>query len=330
MTALFRYTPIKDDPDDNGIAGTDTSTHTDKMVYHLLRRPWRHRKIYYYFMLPELGLIVALLVLFGLAQPNTYRTIMWQIGYNNGFNSNPNMILYAYANHVPLPTVPFVWSQALTDLNVAISVLSLFVLLAKMIALIMHVFFPIFGLIMSISMVGLYTASVYGQAGPDYADARYPSHVAWYIAKSCKYAAANNAVGDCYMAKGCFAATVLMLAVYLVNLGFAIWAMLPNKALDIEDETESDDDVPATVNKQWEMQGMRSPGLRSPGLRSPRFGGGGGGGGGVLVSGATANNMASPFTPRTAAFNTLDRNASPFTPRTQAFHTLDRKLPLRQ
>lgn len=62
-------------------------------------------------MVPELGLIVGLLVLFGLAQPNTYRTLMWQIGFDNGFNSNPNMILYAYANHQPLPAVPFVWSQ---------------------------------------------------------------------------------------------------------------------------------------------------------------------------------------------------------------------------
>lgn len=302
------------------------------MAYRLLRRPWRHRKIYYCTMIPELATIVALLVLFGLAQPNTYRTLMWQIGYNNGFNSNPNMILYAYANHVPLPTIPFVWSQTLTDINVAISVLSLFVIIAKMIALIMHVFFPIFGLVMSVAMVGLYTTSVYGQAGPDYADARYPSPVPWYLAKSCSYAQANNAVSDCLMAKGCFAATVIMLTVYLTNLGFAIYAMWPNKALDIvDDETDSDDDgVPAASNKQWEMQpqAMRSPGLRSPGLRSPRFAGGGGdGGGGVLMSGG--GNMASPFTPRTQAFHSLDRNASPFTPRTQAFHTLDRKLPLR-
>ena len=86
------------------------------MAYRLLRRPWRHRKIYYCTMIPELATIVALLVLFGLAQPNTYRTLMWQIGYNNGFNSNPNMILYAYANHVPLPTIPLVWSQTYAHL----------------------------------------------------------------------------------------------------------------------------------------------------------------------------------------------------------------------
>ncbi|KIH91904.1 hypothetical protein SPBR_01885 [Sporothrix brasiliensis 5110] len=304
------------------------------MVYRLLRRPWPRRKIYYSTMIPELACTVGLLVLFGLAQPNTYRTQMWQIGFNNGFNSNPNMILYAYANHAPLPKIPFVWSQALTDFNVAIAVLSLFVLIAKMIALIMHVFFPIFGLLMSIAMVALYATSVYGQAGPDYADARYPSPVAWYIAKSCSYAAANNVVTDCMMAKSSFAITVLMLAVYLANLGFAIWAMVPNKALDIEDEdSESDDDTPSS-RKQWEMQpqairspGLRSAGLRSPGLRSPGFGGAGGGGGGGVFSGG--GQMASPFTPRTQAFNSFDRNASPFTPRTQAFHTLDRKLPLR-
>lgn len=214
-------------------------------------------------------------------------------------------------------------NRSLTDLNVAISVLSLFVLLAKMIALIMHVFFPVFGLAMAIPMTGVYIASVYGQAGPDYADARYPSPVPWYLSKSCSYAAANNAVSDCLMAKGCFAATVVMLTVYLTNLGFAIYAMWPNKILDlVHEDTDTDDDEPASSNKQWEMQPQ---GMRSPGLRSPRFGSGGGGG--VLMSGG--GQMASPFTPRTQAFNTLDRNASPFTPRTQAFHTLDRKLPLR-
>ncbi len=81
------------------------------MAYTILRRPWRIRKPYYFTMGPELLTIVALLVLFGLAQPDTYRTTMWEIGFENGFNSNPNMILYAYANHEPLPTVPFVWSQ---------------------------------------------------------------------------------------------------------------------------------------------------------------------------------------------------------------------------
>jgi len=63
-------------------------------------------------MLLELAGLIPMLVLFGIAQPDLYRTKLWQIGFDNHFNSNPNMILYAYANHRPLPTVPFVWSQA--------------------------------------------------------------------------------------------------------------------------------------------------------------------------------------------------------------------------
>lgn len=221
------------------------------MAYTILRRPWRLRKPYLYLMVPELGLIVALLVLFGLSQPDTYRTTMWEIGYENGFNSNPNMILYAYANHVPLPHIPFVWSQTITNFNVAISVLSLFILLAKMISLIMHVFYPIFGAFTTTAMVALYATSVYGQAGPDHADARYPSNVAWYIAKSCDYAKSHGAVTDCLMAKGCFAVTVLMLALYLAQLAVAVYSLMPNHAIDQHDDgNESDDSFPPPPSKQ--------------------------------------------------------------------------------
>ena len=59
----------------------------------------------------ELAALVPLLVIFGLAQPDLYRTTFWQIGFDNKLNSDPNMILYAYANFRPLPTVPLVWSS---------------------------------------------------------------------------------------------------------------------------------------------------------------------------------------------------------------------------
>ncbi len=62
-------------------------------------------------MLFELIGLVPILVLFGIEQPDLYRTKFWQIGFDNKLNSNPNMVLYAYANHRPLPTIPFVWSQ---------------------------------------------------------------------------------------------------------------------------------------------------------------------------------------------------------------------------
>ena len=60
--------------------------------------------------LPYGDFTVALLALFGIADPNLYRTLLWQDGSDNGFNSNPNAALYAAANYRPY-TTPKVWSQ---------------------------------------------------------------------------------------------------------------------------------------------------------------------------------------------------------------------------
>ncbi|CAJ2500599.1 Uu.00g034520.m01.CDS01 [Anthostomella pinea] len=258
------------------------------MAYKVLRREWRSKSAMYIMMFAELGATVAMLVLFGIAQPNLYRTKLWQAGYELGFNSSPAVILYAYANHVSQPNLPFVWSQTLTNFNVAISVISLFFLLTKLIAFILHVWYPVVALLFNVSLVAFYAASLGGQAGPDYLDPTKPSPVAWYIAKPCTVAANKAVQGNCTLAKGTFAATSVMFAVTLVNLGLNIWAMLPNEA-DKKD-VDSDDDSyssPSAMKRgaEWEMQGI-------------------------------------PPTPRTATM--------PYTPRTMAFNTLERKMPLRR
>jgi len=144
-----------------------------------------------------------------------------------------------------------------------------------MIGFIMKVWYPIIGLFFSLAMTALYSTSLYGQAGPDYADSRYPSPVAWYIRYGCDIAKKYGAESQCMMAKGTFGVTTYMLFLYLVNLGLAIWAMLPNKELDMGSDDDDDYAAPPT-DKQWEMM-PRTPGT------------------------------AVPFTPRTQAFHTLDR-----------------------
>lgn len=75
-------------------------------------------------------------------------------------------------------------------------------------------------------------------------------------------------------------------ALYLCNLGCCIYAMLPNKINDISDEDEEEEGSTTSEPKDrgvWEMHNMKTPSIRS----------------------------------------------MPYTPRTQAFHTLDRQLPLR-
>lgn len=81
--------------------------------YRLLHRKWplKARKATWWLMALELAGLVPCLVIFGIAQPDLYRTDLWRIGYLNGLNSNPNRVLYAYANYQPMPSVALVWTK---------------------------------------------------------------------------------------------------------------------------------------------------------------------------------------------------------------------------
>ncbi|KAL8409097.1 hypothetical protein RB594_007515 [Gaeumannomyces avenae] len=247
--------------------------------YTIVRRKWRSRKPLWFLMIAELAHLIPLLVLFGIAQPDVFRTLMWRIGYAEKLNSNPNLILYAYANFEPIPKIPFRWSQELTEFNVAISVVSLFYLLSKLILTIMKLYYPIVGVVTSTVMVALYTTSVYGQAGPDYLDPRYPSPLPWYLTHSCDLAGRYNAGKTCQIVKGTFGVTVTSLAVYTIGLGFAIYNMIPLKSdakvVDEDEENTSQTSSPEESKGTWEMQPQTPRGV--------------------------------PFTPRTQAFHTLDR-----------------------
>jgi len=241
-------------------------------------------------MVLELGGTVGGLVLFGIASPDTYRTTMWQIGSDNGFNSSPSQILYAYANYRPLPKTPMVWSSFITNFNVVVSVLSMFLLLVKLILYVMHCWYPVMSVIVNVIIVTLWSVSVYGQAGPDHSDPAHPSSVAWYITKSCNYAKPLGAYNYCQQAKGAFAVTVFMLFLFTFNLALGIWSAIPSsrarEARKMEvDDLQGDSPVSDASERRWEMTKV-------------------------------------PRTPTTAK--------QPFTPRTLAFNTLDRKLPLRE
>ncbi|KAI6352640.1 hypothetical protein MCOR25_009353 [Pyricularia grisea] len=249
--------------------------------YTVVRRKWKSRKPIWALMVAELVTMIPLLVLFGIAQPDTFRTLMWRIGYAEKLNSNPNVVLYALANHEPIPRLPFVWSQLLTEFNVVISVISLFFLLAKMIGFIMRIYYPVVAIVCNVIMTAFYAVSVYGQAGPDYLDPRYPSPTPWYLRRSCAVAEGYGAGKTCMVIQGTFAATVIMLFIYVINLGWAIFNMIPTKHDKQHDEDEDENeyassDSPTEV-KTWEMQ-----------PQTPSAGG-------------------VPFTPRTQAFHTLDR-----------------------
>jgi len=259
---------------------------------HISHR-WKWPKVLIGLMIFELLGTIATLVFFGIASPDTYRTALWQVGADNGFNSNPNQILYAYANYRPIPSTPIVWSDFITNFNIVVSVFSMFMLLVKLVMFVMHIWVPLLSIIVNTIICIIWVVSIYGQAGPDYSDPKHPSSSAWYITKSCEYARPSGNYGYCQQAKGAFASSVLMLACFFVNLLFGIWSIIPTKdqkakrAAKIEDRAlaGSPNSEVSGEHKPWEMKNI-------------------------------------PRTPTAAG-------AQPFTPRTLAFNTLDRKLPLR-
>jgi hypothetical protein len=71
---------------------------------------WRFVKVLFGLCILEFPLTVAALALSGIAHPNTYRTLLWNEGARLGWNSDPILVLYEYANY-KTPVIPVPWSQ---------------------------------------------------------------------------------------------------------------------------------------------------------------------------------------------------------------------------
>lgn len=160
----------------------------------------------------------------------------------------------------------------------------------------MKIWYPIVSLFIQLSLVALYIVSTYGQIGPDYADERYPAYAAWYFRFGCGMAKPYGKYQNCQIAQGSLAITVYLLTVYVLSVGFTIWAMWPSPLNDREEDPDDDDrdslqDVSGSDTYSAPMKPriveMRS--LHTPGFAS----------------------VDSPFTPRTTAFHTLNRSDLP-------------------
>ncbi|KAI9764845.1 MAG: hypothetical protein M1840_007991 [Geoglossum simile] len=255
------------------------------MCFHI-GREWRFPVVLIGLFLLEFAGIVTSLALFGIAAPNLYRTRLWSDGFNNGFNSSPAQILYAYANYRPIPKTPLVWSHFLTNFNVVISVFSMFVLLVKVVLNVMNIFHPLLSISIHVILCIIWVVSAYGQAGPDKSDPKHPSSVAWYVSKSCSVTFNKANVHYCELAKGTFAVTCIMLALYIIHLPLAIYSLVPTaeakarkaRKSSIESPDKKSPDSELTVDQRWELE---------PPPRTP------------------ATPSAVPITPRTRAFNAL-------------------------
>lgn len=100
---------------------------------------------------------------------------------------------------------------SMTEFNVVISILSMFLLLAKSTMFVMHIFIPGLSSLVHAVLVALYAVSVYNQSRPDMSDINHLSPgMPWYLSKGCDYATAGNR-GFCLQARASFGVTIVML-----------------------------------------------------------------------------------------------------------------------
>ncbi|KAL8905758.1 MAG: hypothetical protein Q9207_002427 [Kuettlingeria erythrocarpa] len=252
-----------------------------KGCYRAIPRKWKTPKIIIPCFVIELIIEIAALALYGIAQPNLYRTRLWKEGSDHGWNSSPKEIIYAYANYRPIRT-PLPWSQFVTDFNVIISVLAIFILLCKGIMYICHIFHPLMSAVIHAALVALFAVSIHAQAASDMSDPDHPQPGApWYITKSCGAPVRPSLRGYCQQAKASFAVTVLLCALFLAYLILSIYSLIPSRSpSSSRKSSDTESDVESGHQRPWEMaQVPPTPG--------------------------TTGGLKSPMTPRTTAFNTL-------------------------
>jgi hypothetical protein len=108
---------------------------------------------------------------------------------------------------------------------------------------------------------------------------------------------------------------LLLSVVYLVNIGFAAYAMRPNPVNDIKEEDDDDDDENSSQASEIKTTNVELRGLpMGMGMKSPA----------AMATSPFTPGAASPYTPGVASPFTPGV-ASPFTPRSQAFQGIDRK-----
>ncbi|KAH7405712.1 hypothetical protein DE146DRAFT_421057 [Phaeosphaeria sp. MPI-PUGE-AT-0046c] len=263
-----------------------------------LPRTWRLSKVVYFLMLFELPFTVANLALFGIASPNLYRTILWRLGGEMGFNSHPQFLLYAYANYRPV-TIPVVWSSFNTQFHLVIGVICMFFWLIKITMWLLKVFLPIFSLLLHSALLGLWAYGIHMQTAPDTID---PAHqnkgVPWYISKNCKIVESKIDQGYCMQAKSAFAVSLIMLTIYACFLILTIYSLIPTtearqshatkqaeKKAEKEKWANSPVDNEMTAEEQWQHMWELQQLPRTPG---------------------TVGGMKSPMTPRTRTFQDLE------------------------
>ncbi|KAE8148310.1 hypothetical protein BDV25DRAFT_20142 [Aspergillus avenaceus] len=219
-------------------------------------RNWRHHNLFYILMAIEFPFTVVILTFTGIASHDLYRTKLWQDGADNGFNSSPDEVVYAAANYRPYK-VPMVWGSFITDYNLVLGVLSVFMLITKIPVHVLRIFYPPLSVFVHIGLFILYIVSAAYQAGSDTSDPRHPqSGPPWYITKSCNVASNKEVIGYCKQAKALFGFTIIIIVIYFVEAVVSIHSCFLTKEEKAEHDERREE---KRTMKEYEDMVLKTP-----------------------------------------------------------------------
>ena len=101
----------------------------------------------------------------------------------------------------------------MTQFNVVISVLSMFIMLVKVTMFVLHTWLPLLSVFVHALLIILYAVGVRNQATPDLSNTKVKNlsrNLPWYLSKGCNFASEGNR-GYCMQARASFAVTCVML-----------------------------------------------------------------------------------------------------------------------
>lgn len=154
------------------------------------------------------------------AYPDEYRTLLWSTGGERGWNSNPRLRIYFYANHEEPPKIPLIWTQSLTDSTMATAVLSFVLCLARVVLRFYDAASTAVDILYDVLLAILWYYNVASQSSADLTDSKHLSTRPWYLEKSCDVVSGRAEVA-CNAAKATFYLAVCSTILYLAKLFLA-------------------------------------------------------------------------------------------------------------
>ncbi|KAK3293060.1 uncharacterized protein B0H64DRAFT_376029 [Chaetomium fimeti] len=149
----------------------------------------------------ELVFVATALGVFAHGHATGLRTALWSTGGEHGWNSNPRLRIYFYANYQQPPEVPFLWTERCSESLLAVALVNITVWLVKLALLCCDFNIRLLSAFYHVLMSGLWLFCVNAQSSSDLSDPEHLSLCPWYLEKSCSALSGKDGrqLSACYL-----------------------------------------------------------------------------------------------------------------------------------